>query len=156
MDACIGIENIKISIHGAGVAYKGLNAIKDDYNNVNVTGKYDYIESAKLYSEADILYALYPTSSTQYLTSYPVKLFEAIITKTPIIVSKGTVLEDFVQENDIGFVVDGSSIEDIRSLIEYINENRYVLDSKFKSLEKIQFDYSWEEVVKSMDEIYKV
>lgn len=155
MDACKGIDNVKVFIHGAGVAYEKLNCIKNNYDNVIVTGKYDFTQSAKLYSETDILYALYPTSSMQYLVSYPVKFYEAIITKTPIIVNKGTVLDDFINRHDIGFAVDGSNVEEIRELIIYINENRHILEEKTKNLEKIQYDYSWEEVVKNLDKIYR-
>lgn len=154
MDACKEIEDVEIYIHGAGVAYKKLNDIKNNYKNVNVTGKYDFTDSARLYSETDILYALYPTTSIQYLTSYPVKLFEAIITKTPIIVSKGTVLETFINNHGIGFVVDGSKIEEIKELIEFINNNRDLLEEKEKNLEKIQYDYSWDEVVRNLDKVY--
>ncbi len=156
MDACKDIRDIQISIHGAGVDYKRLNNIKNDYKGVEVTGVYHFKESAKLYSKADILYALYPINALQYRASYPVKLFEAIITKTPIIVSKGTVLEEFIKKNDIGFVVDPSNVQEIKNLINIINENRRILDEKSKNLEKIQFDYSWKEVVKNLDEAYEV
>lgn len=110
---------------------------------------YHFRESAKLYSKSDILYALYPIKSLQYRMSYPVKLFKAIITKIPIIVSKGTVLEEFIKQNGIGFVVDGSNVEEIKNLINSINKNRNILDKKSKKLERIQFDYSLEEVVKT-------
>lgn len=156
MDACKDTQGVDISIHGAGVAYKGLNEIKDNYINVEVTGKYDFTESAKLYSQSDILYVIYPTTSLQYVSSYPVKLFESIITKTPIIVGRGTVLEDFVNKYGIGFVVDGDNIDEIRELVNYINDNRNLLKEKERNLEKIQYDYSWDEVVKNLDEIYKV
>lgn len=154
MDACKDIQNVDISIHGAGVAYKELNEIKNNYANVKVTGKYDFTESAKLYSKSDILYVIYPTTSLQYLTSYPVKLFEAIITKTPIIVGRGTVLEEFVDKHSFGFVVDGDNTDEIRELVNYINDNRDLLKQKERSLEKIQYDYSWDEVVKNLDEIF--
>lgn len=155
MDACKDIKDVQILIHGSGVDYKRINNIKNDYKNVKVTGVYHFKESAKLYSKSDILYALYPIKSLQYRMSYPVKLFEAIITKTPIIVSKGTVLEEFVKQNSIGFVVDGSNVEEIKSLVNSINKNRNILDEKSKSLERIQFDYSWEEVVKNLDKVYE-
>lgn len=154
MDACKGIEDVKIAIHGAGVAYKQLKEIESNYNNVTVTGKYNFRQSAKLYSECDILYAMYPTTSIQYLTSYPIKFFESIITKTPIIVNKGTVLETFVTEKDIGFSVDGSNVEEIRNLVKYIKENMHVLDEKTRNIERIRYNYSWEEVVKNLDKIY--
>lgn len=156
MDACEEIENVKVSIHGAGVAYKKLSNIKDNYKNVDITGVYHFSESSTLYNEADILYALYPNNTIQNRTSYPVKLFEAIITKTPLIVSKGTVLEEFILNHDIGFVVDGDNIEEIRELVSYINNHKYVLDEKMKNLEKIQYNYSWEEVVKNLDKIYEL
>lgn len=154
MDACKDISGVEISIHGAGVAFEGLSDIENNYKNVKVTGKYDFRDSPKLYSEADLIYALYPIDNLQNKISYPIKLFESIITKTPIIVSKDTVLEDFIMKYDIGFVVDGTSIEDINELIIYINENRQLLNEKTRNLEKIQFDYSWDEVVKNLDEIY--
>ncbi len=154
MDACKDMEDISINIHGAGVAYERLNKIKDEYRNVKITGKYDFKQSARLYSEADLLYVIYPTSSMQYLNSYPVKFFEAILTKTPVIVGKNTVLEKFVKKHDIGFVVDGDNVDDVKKLIRYINENKYILQGKTKNLEKIQYNYCWEEVVKILDNIY--
>ncbi|MBZ2174080.1 glycosyltransferase [Schnuerera sp. xch1] len=154
MDVCNEMNDVEVFIHGAGVAYKKLKDIEDNYNNVYVTGRYDFTQSAKLYSETDVLYALYPTSSIQYRTSYPVKFFEAIITKTPIIVNKETVLEDFINKHNIGFAVDGSNIEEIKKTIDYINNNRHILDEKMNNLENIQYDYSWEEVVKNLDEVY--
>lgn len=154
MDACNGMNNVEINIHGDGVAYNKLNEIKDNYSNVNITGKYHFTESARLYSTTDILYAIYPTTSLQYLISYPVKLFEAIITKTPIIVNKGTVLEDFINEYGIGFAVDGSDIGEIRRLINYIYCNKEVLLEKESNLAKIQYKFSWDEVVDNLDKIY--
>ena len=154
MDACSGMDDVEVFIHGAGVAYKRLYGIKGNYDNVSITGKYDYTQSAKLYSETDILYILYPTTSKQYLISYPVKFFEAIITNTPIIVNKGTVLEDFINKHDIGFAVDGSNVNEIRELIRYIDINREILDIKTSNLVGIQYNYNWEEVVENLDMIY--
>jgi len=51
MDACKGISDVEIAIHGAGVAYKKLKEIEGNYNNIAVTGKYDFRQSARLYSE---------------------------------------------------------------------------------------------------------
>lgn len=155
MDACNGIDSIKVSVHGSGVAYKKLNSIIKNYNNVDVTGVYHFSDSTKLYSQTDLLYALYPMNTFQNRQAYPVKFFEAIITKTPIIVSKGSVLEEFLMENDIGFVVDGNNVEEIRKLVNYIDSNRHLLHEKTVNLEKIQFDFSWGEVVKNMEAIYE-
>ena len=141
-DACIGIDDVNISIHGAGTAYSRLKEIEKNYNNVNITGEYHFSQSAEIYSDADILYVVYDIKNDNWRNAYPIKFFEAIITKTPVIVSKGSVLEEFLRENDIGFVVDGSNIGEIRDLIIGIINNRSLLDEKVKSLEKIQFKYT--------------
>lgn len=156
MDACNGIDNVSISIHGGGTAYKGLYNIKNNYKNIEITGVYHFSESTKLYSQTDILYALYPMNTIQNKMGYPVKFFEAIITKTPVIVSKGSILEEFLKENDIGFAVDGSNVEEIRKLIIDIINDRSLLDKKLKELDKIQYNYTWDKVVKNLDKIYPI
>lgn len=154
MDAAIDLEDIEISIHGAGVSYKPLKTIEKYYKNSKITGTYHFSQSAELYSQADLLYAVYDMKLANWKNSYPVKFYETIITKTPIIVSKGSVLEEFLEEHDIGFVVDGSNIDEIRKLIIYVRDNRYLLDEKIKNLETIQYDYTWDKVVKNLDRIY--
>ncbi|KPU27364.1 hypothetical protein TR13x_04585 [Caloranaerobacter sp. TR13] len=155
MDACNNIEGVEVAIHGTGGAYSKLKEIESNYNNANITGLYHFSQSVKLYSQADILYVVYDIKINNWKVSYPVKFFEAIITKTPIIVSRGSVLEEFLKENDIGFVVDGSNVEEIRELISYINNNRHLLNEKMRNIEKIQFHYIWEKVVKNLDEIFR-
>lgn len=154
MDAAMNLDNIQISIHGAGVSYNSLKAIEKYYRNTKITGKYHFSQSAELYSKADLLYVVYDMKLDNWKKGYPVKFFEAIITKTPVIVSRGSVLEEFLKEHDIGFVVNGSNIEEIRKLIMDIRDNRNLLEEKIKNLEKIQYDYTWDKVVKNLDEIY--
>lgn len=154
MDACKEMKDVHIAIHGAGVSYNKLKEIENKYYNVEVTGVYHFSQSSEFYSQADILYAVYDPDIDNWKNAYPVKLFEAIITKTPLIVNRETILEEFIKENDIGFIVNGRNVEEIRELVKHINENRNILDEKTRNLEKIQYDYSWEEVVKNLDEIY--
>lgn len=154
MDACKDLKDTYVSVHGSGVDMEKLKAIEKDYNNVQVTGRFSFKDSAKLYSECDLLYALYPMTSLQYVVAVPVKFYEAIITKTPMIVNNNKSLCDFVIENDIGFVVNGDNVEDIRNLIYYILNNRHILKEKMTNLSKIQYKYSWDDVVGNLDIIY--
>ena len=153
-DACKDMSDVSISVHGAGVAYAALKEVSRQYPNVAVTGRYHYSESGRLYADTDLLYVMYPSTSEQYLVSYPVKFYEAIITKTPMIVGTNTVLGEFVMEHDIGFVVDDSNVDDIRSLIEQIRRKPDLLRNKVENLRSIQHDYSWDHVVQNLDKIY--
>ncbi len=153
-EACKGMDDVEIAVHGDGVAYEPLKLMEKKYANVNVTGRYHFTQSAQLYGDADVSYVIYPTTSERYLVGYPIKFFEAIITKTPPVVGEGTVLADFVREKDIGFVVNGNDINSIRNLVEILRANRETLKQKTVNLEKIQFQYSWEEVVTNLEQIY--
>ena len=154
MDASKDMADVEVSIHGAGTAYKQLKEDAENYRNVNVTGLYDFSESNKLYSEADLLYVVYDMKNENWKNAYPVKFFEAIITQTPVIVSKGSILEKFLEKNDIGFVVDGDDVEEISSLLYKIDKNRNLLEEKKNNLNKIQYKYSWDSVLNNFDKIY--
>lgn len=154
MDASKDFEGVEVNIHGAGVAYKKLYDIRNNYPNVNITGVFKYSDIDNLYKDTDILYAIYPLNSIQNKTSYPVKFFEAIITKTPIIVDKGTVIGKFVLEKNIGFVIDENNVNELKQLIINIDNNRDILKEKISNIEKIQYDFTWEKVVKSLNIIY--
>ena len=154
MDACKNLNNVTVAIHGTGVAYEQLNKIKDNYPNVTVTGRFHYTESAKLYSQIDVLYAVYPITE-QNKVGLPVKLFEAIVMKTPVISNRNIALGDFLTEKNIGFTVDGNDVDEIKRLVEMIGKDRSLLQEKIDSIEKIQYSYSWNEIVKNLDKIYK-
>lgn len=156
IDVCKELKNIKVFIHGDGIAYEKLFDYSADLDNIVVSGKYNFQQSSLLYSETDILYAVYPTSNLQNRLSYPIKLFESIITKTPIIVSKNTKMEQFVLENDIGFVVDESDVNNIKCVIEKILADISILELKKKNIEKIQYNYTWEAMVNNLKEIYDI
>lgn len=153
-EACKDLDSVEISIHGSGIAYEKLKDIELNYNNVRVTGKYHFSQSSKLYNECDLLYAVYPMSSLQNRVAQPIKYFEAIITTTPIVVSRGMLLEKEVLDKNIGFVVNGEDVEDIKKLIMSILEDRSILEQRRKELDKIKEKYVWEEVVKNIDYIY--
>lgn len=154
MDACKGLNEVEVLIHGMGVAYQKLQKISHNYSNVTLTGGFDFKQSSYLYSTADLLYAVYPMDSIQNKLSYPVKFYEAILTKTPVIVSQGSVLETFLSDYDVGFVVDGSDVDSIRrTIIEIINDKNIIRKKKL-DIGKIQFNYVWESVVKNLSNIY--
>ncbi len=153
MDACKDFKDVLVSIHGSGVHSQKLKSIEKQYNNVRVTGRYHFSELSRLYSECDVLYAVYPMDIDQNRIAEPVKFFEAIITKTPIIVDKRMEISKFIINNGLGFTVDSSNIEDIKNLIETLLKNRNTLKEKINNFNKLQNLYIWEEVVKRLDKI---
>lgn len=145
-------QDIEVGLYGDGICFEKL---KDEYQNskIRIYGKYNGIlESGKIYRNTDILYCSYNPEIENWKNAYPVKLFEAIITLTPIIVSTGTTAGNFVSKEKIGEQVKFADIESITKAIIKISNNyeKYV-----QKLKKITNKYIWENIVKNLDNIYR-
>ncbi len=146
-------ENLEINIYGIGTAYEQL---KTEYANSNIKmhGKYNgLIESGNIYRNTDVLYCVYNPNVKNWRTAYPIKLFEAILTETPIIVADGTIMGEFVKNKKIGETVDYNNIESINQAINKIIDN-YTYYTK--NIKQISNNYKWENVSKNLDKIYNI
>ena len=144
-------KEIQVGLYGSGTCYKKL---KEEYKNTNVIvyGKYDGIsEIGKIYRNTDILYCSYNPENLNWKNAYPVKLYEAIITLTPIIVTKNTKADYFVEENSIGLSIEYNNQESLLKAIYEIKNNysKYV-----NNIKKIADNYKWENIAINLKNIY--
>lgn len=152
-------KNINISIYGDGSEFQRLlNYAKQGEKQYMLKGSYDGIKEVQnIYKNTDILYAVYDITSKDginWKNAMPIKSFEAIITLTPIIASKNTILGYFVQKNDIGFVIDEKNEEELANLFKLLENTPDLIKEKVKNLRKMQYRYTWEKVSKNLDKIY--
>ena len=150
-ETAIKNSQFEIGLYGTGICY---DRLKQEYENkkIAIYGKYDGIkDSGNIYRNTDILYCVYNPEIENWKNAYPVKLFEAIITETPIIVAENTEAGNFVNKHFIGMSVKYGDVKKLQEAIEYIKENY----NKFKqSIKKISNNYNWEEIVKELEIIY--
>ncbi|MCQ5121152.1 glycosyltransferase [Massilicoli timonensis] len=153
LDCSNELSEYSIGLFGNGTE---LNRLKNEYgNNRNVLfyGKFDGIKDiSKIYRNTKILYCVYDENNKNYKLSYPVKLFESIITYTPVIVNKETAQGTFVSKYQIGETVD---LNDKYSLIDAVNKIKSDYETYITNIKKISNAFSWESVVVNLDEIYK-
>ena len=149
--ASVKDKKYKIGIYGYGVCYQRLY---DEFSStIYFYGKYNGIkDSVNIYQNTDILYCVYNPNVENWKNAYPVKLYEAIVTYTPIIVSANTKVANFVDKNKIGVSIKYNNSKDLVNGIEKIieNYNQYVLN-----IQKIANLYKWEQVVLNLLKIYK-
>lgn len=145
-------EKLEIGLYGTGIYYKQLMEEYKD-SSVNIYGKYDGIkQSGEIYRNTDILYCSYNPDVYNWKNAYPVKMYEAITTLTPIIVTKDTVAGKFVEKNKIGEVVEYSNK---KSIINGINKIIKDYDFYIENLTKISKQYTWKNISKNLNKIYK-
>ena len=150
-------ERVEINIYGTGSEYERLRKFAKTINKEEVLkGRYNGIEESKnIYANTDILYAVYDKNNINWKVSMPIKAFEAIITLTPIIATKGTNLGEFVEKNKIGFTISNNSVEELEELIKKLENNKEIVNEKMKTMKKIQYTYTWKSCIKNIDIIYK-
>lgn len=96
----------------------------EKYPNVHFCGTFENPKDlAKVYSQIDILISTYDTNCENVLYAEPNKLYEAIYYETPIIVSKGTYLEERVKKFGIGYAVDAMNEDEVQSFISHLSED---------------------------------
>ena len=152
--AANGLENIEVSINGSGDAYEKLKKEEGKLKNFVLTGSYNHDDIAKFYENSDMLYVVYNKGNKNDETAFPTKFYEAMITNTPVIVSKNTDMGDYVEKNDIGITVDGTDYLDIKAKLEPIVNNKEILKQKSENINKISSKFIWENIVRNLDKIY--
>lgn len=137
-------DEIEIKVYGIGIEYDKLK-MNHYGKNSKLMGRYDGIkESAEIYRNTDILYCVYDPNVENWKNAYHVKFFEAIITRTPIIVSKGTAMADYISKFKIGLAVEYGKKEELLDCIFEIKKN---YDNYVKNISKIEDNFSWEKVI---------
>lgn len=144
-------SKLEIGLYGIGICYDRLKE-ECEKSSVKIYGKYNGIkESGKIYRNTDILYCAYNPDVKNWKNAYPVKLFEAIITLTPIIASNETIAGEFITKMGIGVTVEYGNKDSIINAINMIvnDYNKYV-----ENLQKISKDYKWEKIINNLMQIY--
>ena len=93
----------------------------NNYKNVYFQGTYSNEDKPQIYQSIDIINSIYGNYSKEVTTLMPNRLYDALLFKRPILVSKGTYLADIVQKYRIGLAVN-----DITNVENEIN--RYIMD----------------------------
>lgn len=120
----------KVLFAGEGVSaddYKQITEYCKGKESVSFTGKYNYNEDiAKLYSMVDCVYAVYDANNANVRIALPNKLYEAMHCELPIIVAKGTYLEEIVAELNVGIGISCNNVNELADVIQKLsNDSAY-------------------------------
>lgn len=74
--------------------------------NVNCIGKFEPNQTAELIQDADIIYNLYGVGNINLDTALSIKLYYALYLNVPILVFKGTYMEEISKECGIGYSIE--------------------------------------------------
>lgn len=89
-------------------------------DNVEFEPAYDNSQKPEIYSSIDIINSIYGAETPVERLALPNKLYDCILYKKPIVVSKRTWLAEIVEKYNLGFSVELGSDDAVRMMDKYI------------------------------------
>ncbi|MGJ9458091.1 glycosyltransferase family 4 protein [Oceanobacillus sp. CF4.6] len=145
--------HITLKIAGFGNEEKIIKEAAADYNNILFYGRISYENALKLYSQCDVMFAIYNPMVPNHTYSAPNKVYEAMMLGLPIIVAKGTGIDSLVEKEKIGFSINYSE-DEFSNTLKYLIDDKNLLN-QFKANSKEAFkEYSWTNMKKRVQDMY--
>jgi len=145
---------ITLNLAGMGALSEYVKQAANDYKNINYYGIIDYIEALRLYSKTDFMLAIYDPKIPNHRYSAPNKIYEAMMLGKPIIVAKGTGIDQLVSCNNIGISIEYTENAFEQVICEIIRRP----DIKFElgcNAQNAYSKYSWSEMENRIIKIYR-
>lgn len=134
VDSVNKTNGIKLVIWGDGPDYANLKKYAEGKANIFIRGRYENSQLANIYSEADLVWAVYPNNDYNVKYAISNKFHESINIGKPCIYAEKTELGNFVSSNRIGFVVNPYSVDDITELLDKLKANPKLIEEATNKL----------------------
>lgn len=146
-------SEINLKIAGFGPLEEHVVESSEDQKNIDFYGRVNYEDALNLYSECDLMFAMYDPSVPNHKYSAPNKVYEAMMLGLPIIVAKDTGIDSLVESEKIGFSINYNEGEFLKKVKHLINDKELLRNIKHNSA--IAYDYySWDNMKRKVQEIY--
>lgn len=143
----------ELHIGGFGILEKTIEEAARQYDNIHFYGRIPYHSVLELEAKSDILFAVYDPCVPNHKYSSPNKLYEAMMLGKPIIVSKGTGIDQIVDEQNIGLSIhyNGEEFEAAATSLLKMNDLKKL---KERSTAIYHTHYSWELMEQRLTDLY--
>ncbi|NOU95108.1 glycosyltransferase [Paenibacillus sp. LMG 31456] len=146
----------ELHIGGFGPYEQHIKSIADSNDNIFYYGRIPYEKVIEIERKCDILFAIYDPDVPNHKYSSPNKLYEAMMLGKPIIVAKGTGIDETVQNFEIGKAIDynGESFE--QAITEMFEERDNWRCMKHRTQILYNKHYAWEIMNTRLEELYRL
>ena len=126
------------------------------YFHVSFTGVFNNSEKQSLYSDCDIINAVYGNDSEVVRHALPNKLYDALIYKIPIMAHSGTYLGEVIEDYGVGLAIDVTQPDYMRKIELYVNDfdrNQFVKNcNRLLSIFEEEQSITEKKIIKSLFE----
>ena len=153
----VDIPEIKFNI--AGKFAKGCDprVIAEKYNvsqYVNYLGELSYVDMMGYMKQADLCISLLPVNSEELNRTIITKIYQYVQLEQPMLVSRTKYIKQFVESNELGWVVDETNPKSIADKIAYLYEDKTAMAQASINAAKIKDKYVWEKTIQDLIDYY--
>lgn len=148
-------KEVELIIGGMGEYAQLAEQYSQTHDNIKYYGVLSYDNVLKIEQESDILFATYDPDIPNHKYSAPNKLYEAMALGKPIIVCKGTCVDELVVQEDIGKAINYNADELFNCALEIMKDKEWLKDVKKRGQSLYKEKYSWDIMAKRLETIYK-
>lgn len=123
IEAIKDFQDIQLDIAGFGHYSQYFEIQSKKNEHIHFYGTISYEEVIQKTLQSDLLFALYDPSIPNNRYSSPNKLFEAMMTKKPILVTDKTSMANIVKEENCGLIVPYGNIDALKEAIELLKND---------------------------------
>ncbi len=157
IEAVRPLERVRLTLGGVGkLAYVASVAARSKESpNVEFLGEVPFHDVIPLTLKADAVLAPFDPGHRLTRVGLPNKVFEAMATGRPIIVTDGTYLAEFTKEHDVGIVVEHSA-EGVREGLRRLRDDPRLRETLGKhGLEKALSEFNWPRQEQTLLGVYR-
>ncbi len=150
------IENIRFVI--AGKKENLFDEIKDkskSYDNIDFLGTIPFSEVIPQTLKSDAIVCLFDPDMPNNQVGMPNKIFEAMVTGRPIIVTKGLNMSRFVEKHNFGIAIEYSS-ESLREAVLLLRDNPDLCKKYgINGLNAAKHEFNWDFQASKLQKVYE-
>lgn len=147
-------SRFRLNIAGVGKLKELVKNYSFNFNNIQFYGEVSYNKALELYSQSDIMFAMYNPNHPNHKYCAPNKVYEAMMLRKPIIVAKNTGVDKIVSDEKIGYV-SNYTIKSFKEVLDKIFNNKHTIPEVMKNCEIAYKKYSWSNMKKNIDDLYE-
>lgn len=147
-------KRYKLTIAGTGPLKDYVIESSERYSNIIYKGQVEYKESIEIYRDCDIIFAIYNPIIKNHRYSAPNKFYEAMMLSKAIIVARGTGVDNLVEKNNMGIIVNYCT-KDVKESLDYLYDSRDSLKMYQINAHNSYPNYSYKIMSERIKKIYR-
>ncbi|MCC6956182.1 MAG: glycosyltransferase family 4 protein [Anaerolineales bacterium] len=124
--------------------------------NIRWHGRVPYSKAIELSAGANVLVALYDPAILNHRYASPNKVFEAMMLGKPVIVARGTNMDQIVEDAQCGLVLNYGAADELEAVLLRLEQDRELRTALGKSARRAyEHSYSWKEMEARLLALYQ-